>query len=160
MYAVRCLIVSHIVPGCVASPRKSVELPLGYFSHFTNLYANIEHWSLDLFSTPELVFIAAAGSQLCIAVVPEINTTRTVVYLYRSVSCCYRSKQLSTNVAPAMINSIDLDFVNQERIRRYEIVHSITMTIRTEMVLIRLHMMTGTISRSVIRKNRIAFAVR
>jgi hypothetical protein len=59
-----------------------------------------------------------------------------------------------------MINSIDLDFVNQERIRRYEIVHSITMTIRTEMVLIKLHMMTGTISRSVIRENRIAFAVR
>ena len=59
-----------------------------------------------------------------------------------------------------MINSIDFDFVNQERIRRYEIVHSITMTIRTEMVLIKLHMMTGTISRSVIRKNRIAFAVR
>ena len=63
-------------------------------------------------------------------------------------------------MAPARINSIVLDFVNQERIKRYEIVHSIMMTIRTELVLIRLHMMTGIIRRSVIRKINTIFAVR
>lgn len=33
---------------------------LGYFSLFTNLYAHIEHWLLDLFFTLEPVYIPAA----------------------------------------------------------------------------------------------------
>jgi hypothetical protein len=59
-----------------------------------------------------------------------------------------------------MISSIVRDFVNQDKVRRYEIVESMTMMILTEKVLIRLHTMTGIINNIVTRKNSIAFAVR
>jgi hypothetical protein len=77
-----------------------------------------------------------------------------------SVSRQQRCRTISTYVAPARINSIVFDFVNQERIRRYEIVDSITTTILTEIVLIRLHIMTGIIRRSVTKNNSNAFAIR
>lgn len=67
---------------------------------------------------------------------------------------------LITYVAPAMINSVVLDFVNQERIRRYETVDNMTMTIRIAKVLIRLHTTTGIIKRSVTKENNSALAVR
>jgi hypothetical protein len=69
-------------------------------------------------------------------------------------------ERINTYVAPARINSIVLDFVKDERMRRYEIVDSITIVIRTEIALMRLHITTGIIKRSVIRKNNSAFAVR
>ena len=68
-------------------------------------------------------------------------------------------KQIETHVAPAMINSIVLDLVNSENISRKQIVDIITMMMRAEIVLTMLQMITGVRRSSVIRINRIAFAV-
>lgn len=63
-------------------------------------------------------------------------------------------------VAPARIKSVVLDFAKQASMSSYEIVDIITMMIRTEKVLTRLHIMTGIIRRRVTKTIKRAFAVR
>ena len=65
-----------------------------------------------------------------------------------------------THVAAASINSIVLDFVNPESMRRLEIVDATTTIIRTEMVLIMLQMTTGISRRSVIKNSSNVLAIR
>ena len=62
--------------------------------------------------------------------------------------------------APAMTNSIVLDPVGPESMKRYEIVKIITLIIRVENLLITLQIMIGISNRSVIINNSNALAAR
>lgn len=63
-------------------------------------------------------------------------------------------------VAPAINNSIVLDVVSPERIRRYRIVEIITIIIRVENLLVTLQIIIGISNRSVIIINSNDFAIR
>ncbi len=67
-------------------------------------------------------------------------------------------KDKNTHVAAAIIKSMVLDLVNKDDMDRYRNVDAITITIRTDLALITLHITTGNSKRSVRRANSIAFA--